>query len=109
MNRLKIARYIALGATLCSLVGIYGVFVSENTFLGGFLGFGALAGIVSYFFGGFGKAIKMAGKIAMFGWYILPFPVDLISIIFTFILAIYVFFFFPIIPVSKAYNESNNY
>lgn len=108
MNRLKIARYIALGATICSILGFYGAFVGENSFLAGFLGIGAVVGIASYFFGGFGKALKMSGKIAMFGWFILPFPIDLISIAFTFIISIFVFFFLPIIPVSKAYNESNN-
>ena len=105
MNRLKTAQYIALGATLCTIIGVFGL-VNNNTFLASLMGFGAVAGIVSYFFGGFGNAVRMAGKIAKFGWFILPFPIDIISLLFTFILSIYVFLFLPIIPVRKAYKES---
>jgi len=108
MNRLKIAQYIALGATICSLIGTYGTFVAQSTFMSSFVGFGLIAGIVSYFFGGFGKALKMAGKIAKFGWFILPFPIDIISVMFTFLISVYVFLFLPFIPVRQAYKESMN-
>lgn len=106
MERLKIAQYIALGATICSVVGfITGEMLGMD--LGSTLmGIGFIVGMVSYIFGGFGKAIKMAGGIAKWGWCVVPFPYDLLTFIFAFIFAIVVFVFLPIIPVRKAYKES---
>ncbi len=106
MNRLKIAQYIALTATILSAIGVLlqGFYGSD---FGAFLiSIGFITGLVSYFFGGFGTAIKMAGKIAKWGWIVVPFPFDLVTFLFSFIFAIYAFAFFPIIPVRKAYKES---
>ena len=68
MKRIEIAQYIALGATCLTVLG----FVLSGIFGGripmSMMGYGVMAGIVSYFFGGFGTAVRMAGKIAKWGW-----------------------------------------
>ena len=109
MNRLRIAQYIALGATVLSIVGMALGGLTGKTAGCVFMGIGVFVGIASYFFGGFGTAIKMAGKIAKWGWIIVPFPIDLLTFVVTFIFAIYAFLFLPIIPVRKAYKESMRY
>lgn len=105
MNRFKIAQYIALGATALSLVGLI-LNIKEVEVGSSLLVLGLLAGIVSYFFGGFLTAIKMAWRLAKVGWFIVPAPYCFATFIFTFVFAIYVFMFLPIIPVRKAYKES---
>ena len=106
MNRLKIAQYIALGATALSVIG--GLFggLSGSNFGAILMSVGFIVGLVSYIFGGLWTAIKMAGGIAKWGWIVIPFPYDIITFIFSFIFAIAVFVFLPIIPVRKAYKES---
>lgn len=108
MNRLKIAQYIALGATVLSVVG--GILSANNVGFGGaLLGIGILAGLVSYIFGGLGTAIRMAGRIAKWGWIIVPFPYDIMTFFLSFIFSIIAFVLLPIIPVRKAYKESGLY
>lgn len=108
MNRLKIAQYIALGATALSVIG--GILSANNAEFGGtLLGIGFLAGLVSYIFGGLGTAIRMAGGIAKWGWLIVPFPYDIMTFFMSFFFAIFAFVFLPIIPVRKAYKESGLY
>ena len=106
MNKLKIAQYIALGATALSIIGAV---------LGGMSGakvgttimcIGFAAGVVSYIFGGFGTAIRMAGSIAKWGWKLITFPACIATFAFAFMFAIIVFVYIPIIPVRKAYKES---
>lgn len=104
MGRLKIAQYIAVGATALSVIA---AIVGTNTEVGNALMvFGVLGALVSYLFGGFGTAVKIASKIAKWGWFVVPFPLDIITFIVAFIVTIYVFLFLPIIPVRKAYKES---
>ena len=69
------------------------------------MGYGVMAGIVSYFFGGFGTAVRMAGKIAKWGWLIVPFPYDIVTGMVSFFISIMVFIGLPIIPIRKAYKE----
>ena len=109
MNRLKIAQYIALGATALSVIGgiILGVFGLDCG--SALMCMGFIVGLVSYIFGGLGTAIKMAGGIAKWGWIVVPFPYDIMTFIFSFIFAIIAFLFLPIIPVRKAYKESMYY
>ena len=109
MKRLKIAQYIALGATACSVIGFLAGGMEETAFGTVLMTIGFIAGLVSYIFGGLGKAIKMAGGIAKWGWIVVPFPYDIITFIFAFIVAIIAFLFLPIIPVRKAYKESRHY
>lgn len=106
MNRLKIAQYIALGATVLSVLGfclqnMAGLGVGSTI-----MGAGMVAGLVSYIFGGLWTAIRMAGGIAKWGWIAVPFPFDLVTVVVSFTFAILVFVCLPIIPVRKAYKES---
>lgn len=105
MKRIEIAQYIALGATCLTVLG----FVLSGIFGGripmSMMGYGVMAGIVSYFFGGFGTAVRMAGKIAKWGWLIVPFPYDIITGMVSFFISIMVFIGLPIIPIRKAYKE----
>ena len=106
MNRLKIAQYIALGGMAISVIGFL-VGVCGGIDVGSFLmGIGFLTGIASYFFGGFLTALKIAGKIAKWGWIIVPFPYDIGTFILAFAFSIFVFLFLPIIPIRKAYTDS---
>ena len=52
-----------------------------------------MVGLVSYIFGGLGTAFRMAGKIAKWGWLIIPFPYDLTKGALSFVFALFVFFF----------------
>lgn len=108
MNRLKNAQYIALGATALSVTGIilsmsFSGILSD---IGGVIALlGMVAGIASYVFGGLGKALSIAGKIAKWGWIVIPFPYDILTGICAFVAAIMALLFLPIIPVRMAYKE----
>jgi ABC-type antimicrobial peptide transport system permease subunit len=106
MNRFKIAQYIALGATVSSVLGFILTEVAGLDFGMILAGIGFAAGLISYIFGGLGTAIKMAGRIATWGWVVVPFPYDIMTFMCSFIIAIIVFVFLPIIPVRKAYKEN---
>lgn len=106
MNRLKIAQYIALGATACSVIGALLGGMSGSKIGVTLMTIGFLMGVVSYLFGGLLTAIKMAGGIAKWGWVVAPFPYDLITGPLAFVFAAFALFFVPIIPVRKAYKES---
>ena len=67
------------------------------------LALGIVAGLVSYVFGGLGKALSISGKIAFWGWVVVPFPADLVTFVFSFVFALMAFVLLPIIPVRKAY------
>ncbi len=109
MNRLQIAQYIALGATVLSVIGGIAGGLSGSTFGTILMAIGFIAGLISYIFGGLGTAIKMAGGIAKWGWIVVPFPYDIMTFIMSFMFAIIAFVFLPIIPVRKAYKESMIY
>ena len=108
MNRLKTAQYIAAGATILSVTGIiftlcFSGFLSD---FGGLLGgIGIIGAIISYLFGGLGKALSISGKIAKWGWIVVPFPFDIVTGICAFIYVIIALLFLPIIPVRMAYKE----
>lgn len=108
MDRLKIAQYIALGATALSVIGIILGVTTNSSSVASLMALGFIAGLVSYIFGGLGTAIKMAGGIAKWGWIVVPFPYDIMTFFLSFIFAIFTFIFLPIIPVRKAYKESRN-
>ena len=50
---------------------------------------------------------EMAGKIAKWGWIILPFPYDIVTGLVAFFISIFVFMALPIIPIRKAYKEQS--
>jgi hypothetical protein len=108
MNRLKIAQYIAMAATVMSVAG----FILESKDIGGgdyLIGLGLITGLVSYLFGGLFKMLGMAIGIAKWGLIAFPFPHNLMSFPVAFMLAVVAFIFLPIIPVRKAYLESGWY
>ena len=108
MERLQKAQYIALGASAFSVIGgLLGMCGLNFGFI--LMGIGFITGIVSYVFGGFGTAVRMAGVIAKWGWIIVPFPYDILTFFLSFIGSIFVFIYLPIIPVRKAYKESVYY
>lgn len=109
MDRLKIAQYIALLATALSVVGGLIGGLSGSDFGAVMMCIGFVLGLASYFFGGFGTAIRMSAGIAKLGWVIVPFPFDIITFFFTFAFAIIAFVCLPIIPVRKAYKNSRVY
>lgn len=106
MKRLQIAQYIALVATLLSVLGyvLYYIFMVEG---GSFLLMaGFCLGLVSYLFGGLLTAIKMSLKIAKWGWMVFIFPWDIVAFVFGAMFAAIAFVCLPIIPIRKAYKES---
>ena len=109
MKRLKIAQYIALVATAMTLIGVYLGGITGSSTGSAVMGIALTVGMVSYIFGGLLSAGKMAGKIAKWGWFVVPFPYDIITFFCAFFVAITVFLFIPIIPIRKAYKESGQY
>ena len=98
---------IATALTVFGFLGLY----SGVRFLqvaGDFMALCApVLAIVSYIIaGGFGKALKIAFGIAKFGWLILPFPIDIITGMFSFVFAFLAFLFLPIFMVWGGYNQS---
>lgn len=103
MKRLKIAQYIAIAATIMSVISWM---VGTHTEMGMVLMlFGTLGALVSYLLGGFRTAAEMASKAAGWDWDIFPFPLDFAMFIGVFILIIGVLVFLPIIPIRRAYKE----
>ena len=91
MSRFKIAQYIALGATAFSVIGVI-ILTMTGAHFGIFLmGIGFIAGLVSYIFGGLVTALKMAGGIAKWGWFVLPFPYDIVTFILAFAFSVFAF------------------
>ena len=106
MNRMKIAQYIALAATALSVTGLLIAWKTGSTIGETVMVIGFLTGLVSYLFGGLLTAVRMSIGIAKWGWFILPFPYDIMTFILAFFAAVMAFVFLPIIPVRKAYLES---
>lgn len=105
MNKLEMAQKIATVATLVTVVGF--LLTSVGVGLGTVLfSIGMMGGLVSYFYGGFKKACAISLKIAKFGWFVVPFPYDIMTFFVSFMISIMVFLFLPIIPVRLAYKDS---
>lgn len=102
MNRFKIATIIAVVGMVCFVAGLllsYTDFQKASELLG--VG-GLIIGLVAYIFAGFVTAIKVAFKIGMWGFLILPFPFSLMSGALSILAALAVFILLPIIPVLMA-------
>lgn len=107
MKRLEIAQYIALGATCMTVLGFVINLATQSRWSMMMCGYGVMIGLISYFFGGIKTAVKMAGKIAKWGWIILPFPYDIVTGLVAFFISIFVFMALPIVPIHKAYKEQS--
>lgn len=90
MKRLEIAQYIALGATCMTVLGFVINLATQSRWSMTMCGYGVMIGLISYFFGGIKTAVKMAGKIAKWGWIILPFPYDIVTGLVAFFISIFV-------------------
>ena len=110
-NRYIYAKYIALAATPLSSIGF--VMMMKNTVEGGnalaiwplMFVMGLILSCCAYCLGGLWTAIKSALAIAWRGWFVVPFPYDVVTGIVAFIFAVLAFFLLPIIPISKALKE----
>ena len=111
MDRFKIAQYIALGATVSSVLAIIlGVAFSNSVIMEYVSSFliviGLLGALVSYIMGGgLGKAFVFAGKALKWGWLLIPFPFNFVTGICAFIYAVFAMLLLPIIPVRMACKE----
>lgn len=62
--------------------------------------------IVSLVLCGFMTALRMCKSIAFWGWVAVPFPMDIVTGLITFFVALFLLFCFPVVPVVKAYREN---
>lgn len=106
MEKFRTAKMIATFATLMSIVGGCLYLFGVDTVGSFVLMSGWMVGMVSYFFGGFLTAIKMAFSIAKVVWFFCPFPYSLIIFPIAFVFAILAFLFVPIIPIRKMCKEN---
>ena len=88
VGMIKVGLIISAVSTLATVFGVK--FISSNSTVGGLLLFVAIIGaFASYIIGGGVKiALSSAWKLAKFGWFILPFPYDIITGILGFILGV---------------------
>lgn len=114
LNRVKIGLIVAAVATLISVIG----YKNDGTSLGGTLLFiGFICSMASYIIGGgFMTAISWAAKIGKLGWFIMPFPIDIITGICAVMISFIAFMFLPLVFVflsyvqtKKDYEEANKF
>lgn len=100
MNRLKIAQYIATGATIFSGLGF--LLIKVNFIDAGYIVIliGCLAAIISYLFAGLLTALKMVWKISRWGFIIAPLPYSLILFPVLALFSAMILLLLPIIPVT---------
>ena len=114
MNRTKLAMIISGAATTSILLGniiLLAVKPGSQSLLSEvswalILG-GLLAGIVSFFFRGFGQVFGIAWRIARWGFIAVPFPINLFAVIVTFLVAFFVLFLIPIVPVAVSVRRAS--
>lgn len=102
LEKYPLARLIAIAASVCGVIGGLGMLSGGGAFLSMLGSIGVMGAIATYvLIGGFGIGVKCAWKIAVVGWYIVPFPVDLFVVVFTFIFGVYALLFIPIIVLRS--------
>lgn len=108
-NRYHYAQYIALVATLLSVVGFTQMMSSmdgERSVIWPLMfGLGLMLTAVAYILGGLLTALKCSLQIAKWGWLVVPFPFDIATGVAAFGVSILVFLLVPIIPIRKAAKE----
>lgn len=107
-NRYTYAQYLALVATPLSIIGwwmqMQGTGLSTLWAL--MFCVGLTLTVFAYCLCGLGTAVKSALSIAKWGWFVAPFPYDLLTFVLAFVFSLYAFLFIPIIPVRKAFKEN---
>jgi len=106
-NRVLVGLGISAVATGLTLYGLFG---GHPGGLGmAYIMLAFLAAIPAYILGGgFSKALKAAGKLAKFGWLIIPFPYDLLTGFLTLIIAGFLFFCIPTFFILKNFFNANS-
>lgn len=101
-NRALIGLGVAIFATCLTMIGLFSP--GHETVLA----FAFMLAIPAYILGGgFGTALRAAGKLAKFGWLIVPFPYDLLTGVLTLMFSVIAFFFVPAIFVLGSFLEHN--
>lgn len=97
-KRRKIRHLIALAiSALATGFTAYGLFGASGTEMIEYFVYAFMLAIPAYLIGGgFGKVLKTAGKLAKFGWLILPFPLDIFTGLLTFVAAAFALFCVPL-------------
>ena len=103
--RILIGLAMAAVSTLCSVLVLTGA-AGENWLVVPFL-----LSLPAYIIGGGLKnAFRTAGRLAKFGWFIAPFPVDIAVGLITLIVSIGLFFLMPVVFVLMNYRQhAKNY
>ena len=105
LEKIKIGLIVSAAATFCTVLGLIFGNINQSLF-GAFMFFALVGSIASYIVGGgFKIALKAAKNLAIFGWFILPFPADIITGLVTLVIAIYGFMFIPLIFVFLNYRQ----
>lgn len=110
LEKVKRGFIVSAVATFASILMFYFSTRSSEeaslTLVGVFGAIAIIGSIVSYIIGGGMKIVlKVAKKIAFWGWFILPFPYDIATGIMSPIVAIYAFFWLPVIFVYANYKQ----
>lgn len=101
-NRSLIGLGVAIVATCLTLVGLFSP--GHETMLA----FAFMLAFPAYILGGgFGRALKTAGKLAKFGWFIVPFPYDLVTGVVTLMFSVISFCFVPAVFVLGSFLDHN--
>ena len=105
LKKIKRAFIPAAISTVAGILSMGSAF--EDPSINGFLmTLSLVVAIVSYIMGGgFKIAVKAAGKLAVVGWFICPFPIDIAVGICTMIFAVAAFFFLPLVFVFLNYRQ----
>lgn len=98
-TRLKIAKVIAIVATVISVLGFILMVAGKSN--GTIWCIGIMIGIASYIFGGLIEALKMIWKIGITGFIVMPFPTNIAAGTATIIVGLFVACSLPIIPIQK--------
>ena len=103
LERIKIGLLIAAVASLCTILAFV---IPGDVSLGLFISLAVIGAIAAYIIGGgFSIALRAAKKLAFFGWFILPFPVDIATGLVTMIISVFAFFLFPLLFVFLNYRQ----
>ncbi len=93
---------VAVWATYMGIM-LFKTNASEPTYF-----LGMVLAIVAYILaGGLGRALRFAGRVALFGWASFFFPISLLTGLLGFILGVYFFLFFPVVFVFMSFIQHN--
>lgn len=104
-TRHLIALGISAAATGLTAYGLFGVGGTDAIL---YMFFAFILAIPAYIIGGgFGSVLKTAANLGKFGWLILPFPMDILTGLVTFIFAVFALFCVPLFFTFTNYVKHN--